>query len=1358
MITYPMFFRSFIVRRPGDFAKINELSSLNELPIGSILHTTTGIDGTYGKTSNVVPDMNFYEPYLGNKKLNLYFIKNHPDGTDPFDIVTPDLKAMRQFVAGVDADIRMFRNKNTSKYFLKKDVNELSFSNVFQNVMCHEPLYRMIVTGILQHKRVFDMGLASVINNTNKAKDHDHFVVFKTEPFKVTKPLFQRTFKEYSRITIKNLESTYYMIVMHILGYIYEGNTESYFEKLPKDVLDKLHIVFQNKDKFIIYKLSLLKEMYNRTPAVMLQFLNQLNNLSLIEFPELLEKEDEEEEEENIPEPEITKIKEGEHNTTEYKETLTADETSKLDKKNLEEEDKKIEEKIDKDTSTTPAKKKLKKDIAKKYKEIKVDNKPVEEIITKKIDNKLNTNEIDKKTIEDIPDKKIAVSNVSNFSVEYMEKYYKKDLVNNLVNLKKGGMYLQDLVETDISDTMSDLTQYKAVFKDEDNKQHTIKFTLPKVDADGNCYINGSHKRMTIQRINTPICKVSPSRVSLSSNYNKSIVERNTSFSNTLSAYVKNILNKAGDQVKLDFGRNIYTDIKLPYDYTTIASSFNKIEHKNFNWQFVFKDRLNKLSPEDTLMVNSLEQKYGVYFGLTNNAKSFVDFKGVVTLYMDEKTIFKTTILNTLKSELTGVDFPVFKEWVNLNILNIKLPVIFVLIYRYGLIPMLKYLGVSYTVYDNDIKIPIPPSDILVRFKDKSLHLKKLTTFGRLMLSGLSDIKHKDILLSEMNIKDTYYEIIQAKKLSINYLKGIDDMFDLFIDPITEDVLRQMKEPTNLRDLLIRAVVLLSTDDFIEAASSANFRYRSYEHLNGLVYKHITRALSNYKNKPKGSTNKFSMSEYEVISDIATSPLLTNIDILNPIGDLRNRYRFTHIGDGGRTAESMVVADRRYAKDNVGIVSEASVASGQIGIDGILSANANIVNNRGMCEIKKTEDITPSELLSPSAMLLPGLDMDDGKRMNFVSQQITQYVPTVHKDMARVRTGYERIIVQRSQPPFAYVAIEDGKTLEINEELKTVAIQYKTKGVYVLEYGQEYSKNGGGGFYATQNIDVNVSEGSSFKKGDILLFNSDFFIKDEFDNNIDLSIGVFVNVAFLEDAEAADDGSSISADLSKKLGFKPVQVRTISISKNTSIHKVATPGTFVKSVHPIMIFDESELSEMNIKDKETLDIIAALNKSTPKAKYSGTVVKIEAYHRCEYADMSSSVKKFINSINKINKAKSKYASNANNKDSFKEPHPITNDKIDNIPLDDDTIILKFYIQQDLDMIAGDKLVYDGALKSVISSVMEKPTVTVDDNIPVDAIMSAMAINNRMVMSPLFSGGLETVLEGIEKNALDMYFN
>ncbi len=370
------------------------------------------------------------------------------------------------------------------------------------------------------------------------------------------------------------------------------------------------------------------------------------------------------------------------------------------------------------------------------------------------------------------------------------------------------------------------------------------------------------------------------------------------------------------------------------------------------------------------------------------------------------------------------------------------------------------------------------------------------------------------------------------------------------------------------------------------------------------------------------------------------------------------------------------------------------------------------------------------------------------------------YLPISNPSKSRVRTGYEHVIAQRSRMPFAYAAKEDGEVIDVNEELKTVAIQYKTKGGVVLEYGSSVSKNGGGGFHVKQNVVTNtkIKKGHKFKEGEIIVYNSDFFSNDPYNDSVDLITGTYVNIALVQSSGAMEDASIITDSLSKKLGANPVRERTITITKDTDIHKIAMVGTKVKSIEPLMIFDETTMGSDMDMDEASLSALASLNRATPKAKYTGTVLKMKAFYRCEHKDMSTSVKSLVRAINKEAKAKFNYADSADNNDKFMEPGPMKGDKLDGKLLSMDDVVLKFYIEQDLGCGTGDKITYLASLKSVLSSVQKEDIVTEDGSIDdISAMVECASVQNRIVLGSLQTGVVERIMKGIEDNFLDIYF-
>jgi hypothetical protein len=424
----------------------------------------------------------------------------------------------------------------------------------------------------------------------------------------------------------------------------------------------------------------------------------------------------------------------------------------------------------------------------------------------------------------------------------------------------------------------------------------------------------------------------------------------------------------------------MYENRSLPYDYTEIASGHVNLSTGAFKWTFDFDKRYADLSSSMAQAVAKQEGKLGVFFGLggtSDQVAYFIDMRCIVTKYnVSTGTSERTCILDELVSVLQ-VSLNQFTEWVNISVLNKNVPIVLALCYRYGFMRILDYIGAHYNIYDVNERVSVSVTDIVLKFNDKKIVIKGTPKHVGLLFGGFSKFDSiREVSIEDMEERDIYFNMMQDLGLSINYLRGIDAMFDGFIDPITRDVLSQMGEPTNMRDLLIRATSLLTTTDHLDAASASNHRFRSYERMAGIVYNKLNDALFTYKNSGSAAS-KFSISPYEISQAILTDPLLRNVETLNPITAAKEQCGATHIGEGGRSSETFVVKDRQFTKDNIGIMSESTVDSGKVAIDVQLTVNPTITSARGLTASKDVADLNPSNILSTTSLLMPFADRDD---------------------------------------------------------------------------------------------------------------------------------------------------------------------------------------------------------------------------------------------------------------------------------------------------------------------------------------------------------------------------------------------
>jgi len=160
-----------------------------------------------------------------------------------------------------------------------------------------------------------------------------------------------------------------------------------------------------------------------------------------------------------------------------------------------------------------------------------------------------------------------------------------------------------------------------------------------------------------------------------------------------------------------------------------------------------------------------------------------------------------------------------------------------------------------------------------------------------------------------------------------------------------------------------------------------------------------------------------------------------------------------------------------------------------------------------------------------------------------------------------------------------------------------------------------------------------------------------------------------------------------------------------------------------------------------------------LNKSAPKAEYTGDIVQIDIIHKCPVAEMSPSLQKIARTVVQLKNDRASKAAGCANQSSYQKAAPVTNtNKVGITDLTADTVILKFYIKQYKGMSPGDKLFFDSSLKSVCSTVYPE-SLECDDGTKVDAATSCRGILARIINSPFLTGMANSVLEKLEQNML-----
>lgn len=697
-------------------------------------------------------------------------------------------------------------------------------------------------------------------------------------------------------------------------------------------------------------------------------------------------------------------------------------------------------------------------------------------------------------------DASMLQSSIAHYDKQYTGKLLHGDVARVLTSMSPHGMVITKVEERKEISQLNRIHHFTVGYVDATGKNHSIRFKLPIVAPDGTMMVNGITSRMTHQMINTPICKVSPRRVSLASNFNKTLVERSeyqvNRFDVTLSRLVTKLV-KAG-AAHVEYGKPT-TDVKIPYDlaclgsYATVSIGNLTLIGDYKNRHAIYSKSLTSAAREadtggEQVETGNAEEPRGRFLveseilargweadksQLFPNGSYFIGWirtSGQVDrlVLMDadnrvhvvsgesvsdgeERPITTTTLLDLIASVVPdGVDVGPVRvpaEWTQLQLQNRSFPIVFVLGFQYGLTATLDHAQIQRTFIPKEGQARRPSisrTDIIIEFADGWLVTNRYPLEKSLIAAGLARLPLTSINYTEMEEKDAYYRILVDMGISTNVLKGVASFFALFVDPLTRSVLEMMKEPTTVRGLLLRATQMLADTHSLPSSAAANLMMRGYDRMPAALYTHLAMAMASY-NASKSARKTFSLNPEAVFLGIMTDPTVAVVEEINPVHDVKSKTAITFAGSGGRTQRSFMINDRQFPQDGVGIFSECTPDNGKVGLNAYLTANPRLVNLRGMlAPVDKPDETntTPTMALSVPGLLMPGTTNDDGKRASFIGVQMSHHVPSEHSDVNRLVTGMEKVLAHMVGSTFACVADRDGVVESINSKLGLVTIRY----------------------------------------------------------------------------------------------------------------------------------------------------------------------------------------------------------------------------------------------------------------------------------------------------------------------------
>lgn len=947
-----------------------------------------------------------------------------------------------------------------------------------------------------------------------------------------------------------------------------------------------------------------------------------------------------------------------------------------------------------------------------------------------------------------IIDKSMLDTTLAKFDRRYVENVLPKDVMGSVLNFNKAGVAVTDYNIEKVEDVANAYEMHTVKLNPVQGKPSTLRFKIPTIKADGTWESNGTRYRMRKQRADLPIRKIRPNKVALTSYYGKVFVERSTKvvhdYGRWLTKQIRTIgLDNNDDRVtNLKSAKSIGDEVHVPRLYSILAGKFLSFTAGGIDFNLNYEDR-EKIYGED--LVKALEKQDMLPVGTKNGVAVAVDQNDTLYLVKTDDVEVLGAIEDIIGLERTKAPVDVAE----IKIFSKSAPLGIVLGYYMGMNTLIKNLPGDVRKVQTGKRYELDDNEFTIKFDDETLIVNREDKLTSLILGSINNYKKsiRQYSLHDFNSKDVYFNLFENNGLGQRHLNELDLMQEMFIDPITLEILKAMDEPTQWLGLLRRAAQLLLVDYSPKETDLSQMRLRGYERIAGAVYLEMVNSLRGYRGQTGNPNATVEMNPYAVWQTIHSDPSKVQVEESNPIKNINESEAVTFSGVGGRAKVGMVDRTRVYGKNDMGTISEATVDSGDVAINAYTTANPKLTSLRGLTKRWEGDETETSSLLSTGALLSPASDTDDPKRVNFITIQHGQGISSKGYSVTPLRTGYERIVPQRTSDLFATTAEQPGTVEKVTKQ--AITVKYEDGSTQIIELGRRFGKSAENVY--PHSIVTNLNEGDKFKVGDAIAYNENFFTPDAMDPSTVLwKAGILCHTAIMEATDTYEDSSAISEKTAERLGTGITKVRDLFFDFDQTVRNMVNEGDEVDPESILCTIEDSVTADNDLFSDDTLDTLKLLSANTPRAKYAGKVERIEVLYYGDKEDMSESLRKIADASDKAlakkRKALGQKVVSGQVDDSI---------RIGKQVLELDSLVIKVYITKETGAGSGDKGVFGSQLKTVFARVMSGTNET-ESGEPIDAIFGYQSISNRIVLSPEVMGTTNTLLRVLSKRVAKIY--
>lgn len=923
---------------------------------------------------------------------------------------------------------------------------------------------------------------------------------------------------------------------------------------------------------------------------------------------------------------------------------------------------------------------------------------------------------------------------------------------------------VRDFTIKDESTSEDYILNYSVQMEDSLGKRFSLNFDIPQFKDDKYMILRGNKKTIQHQLFMIPLSKSDEDKAQMVSNYSKIFISKfGSSIGKTYivaDKIIKCLKKNEYDNIKVTLQNNSRICIKydLPIDYIDMASVFGTIVVKCID-NSVYKIYFNQEEIRSEYG-KLIDDSKGIPIGtITNGSSTTISYyKGEGTfsdeLYKIISLSGNDKFINDIESSSTSTRY----AFSRCSILNENIPLIIVCCYSEGLTEILKKANIEYSISEKRPKLSREEKlkyDV-IKFKDGFL-VYKLTYSSSLLMNGLRAVPIDTYSIFDMDKKTTYIDMLDLFGGRIKG-DGLDNFYDLFVDPITEEVCRHYKLPEDYIGLMLRANDLLADSKFATFTSTTTKRIRRKEIIAGYAYLCLAREYGNYCTQIKhGRHVPMSIKKSAIIDAILQDNTMGDLSILNPLLEIEAYNAVSAKGLTGMNSDRGYTIDKRgYNKDMENIIALSTGFAGTVGVNRQLTMDANVDGGRGYVTQSDAE-FTAAKSLSATEGLLPfGTTRDDPFRSAMTFTQWSKHgVKTKIGMPSLISNGADEALPYMLSNTFAFKSKDDGEVIEKTDDY--MIIKYKDDTHDIINLSERSEKNSSGGFSVPIKLDTDYDVGYKFKKNEILAYDHKSFspIVGSTDN-ISYNLGTLTKAIIINTDEGYQDSTTISANMSRAMTSEQILKEVKVLPPQSNIYNVLNVGDPVQEGEPMMVvqtaYEDEDVNKLlkNLIDDE--DEISNLGRIEVKAPINGVVEDIIVYRTVELDELSPTLKDFIKKyekpIDKLNKKMKEY--NIDDKSSVRSNYVLpTVGKLKNVR----GVMIEFYVKYSDRMSVGDKLINLSALKGVVKDIMpegEEPYTLSRPNERIDVVIPVQSVIGRMVCSILINGAINRCLIELDR--------